>query len=162
MLATNIKKIYYINKLNDTCNKWEISSRTEITCSGLASSPTFNLANERRISSNFVLACSKSKSLSNLIVVFGRPLLFWVFKFWRNDCYRCVRKQQINFIPQQQHENKRNWENWYTYRMKTWTPLWPLIVVVIVAAILIVVTNPITATVLVITLLILIITLLIL
>lgn len=58
------------------------------TCSvGLAASSTFNFANDKRISSNFVLACSKSKSLSNLIVVFGRPLLFWLFMFCRNDCY---------------------------------------------------------------------------
>lgn len=55
-----------------------------LTCSGLASSATFNFVNASRTSSNFVLACSKSKSLSNLIVVFGRPLLFW---FWRNGCY---------------------------------------------------------------------------
>lgn len=60
----------YVNWINET----KITKKN--TCSGLTSSPTFNLASDNRISSNLLLACSKSKSLSNLIV-FGRPLLFW-------------------------------------------------------------------------------------
>lgn len=78
--------------------KMEKSVRTCSTCwsAGLTSSPTFNLANDKRTSSNFVFACSKSKSLSNLMVVFGRPLLAWLLIFWRNDC--CNRIQMDNSI----------------------------------------------------------------